>query len=279
MDFIDLHIHTTASDGSSTPVEVVDEALETGLYAIAITDHDTVAAVPYAIEAARGFPLKVISGVEISAQCGTRELHVLGYNIDYENQLLVNTLSDVAALRYERNEKMCELLRKEGIKITLDDLYEHSHSHVVTRADMARYLVDKRYVTSESEAYGKYIGTDAPCYIPRFKLDIFDVYKLIRHAGGVASLAHPVQYRMTDDEYSELFHFLKRLGFSCIEAIHSDNGPNDEIRFTELAVSNGLKITGGSDYHGDLKPDIRIGTGKGSLMVPKSVLANIGICI
>jgi len=277
MDFIDLHIHTTASDGTSTPVEVVDMALETGLYAIAITDHDTVAGVPYAIEAARGFPLRVISGVEMSAQCGVRELHVLGYNIDYENELLVKTLSDVAALRYERNEKMCELLRNEGIKITLDELYDYSNSRVVTRADMARFLTDRKYVKTPAEAYEKYIGIDAPCYIPRFKLDIYDVYRLIRHAGGVCSLAHPVQYRMTDSEYSELFHFLKRMGFSCIEAIHSDNGPNDESRFAGLAAGNGLKITGGSDYHGDPKPDIRIGTGRGSLMVPRSILANIGI--
>ncbi len=277
MDFIDLHIHTTASDGSLSPKEVVHKALEIGLYAMAITDHDTVSAVAPAMHAAEGLPLHVISGVEISSHWMGKEIHILGYNFDHENEFLVDTLSDLAILRYERNEKMCELLRQNGIDITMRELQEKSHCSVINRVVMGRLMVEKGYVQDIHEAFSKYLGGNCPCYIPKFTISAEDAYKLITYAGGVCSLAHPVQYKLTDDGYIQLFKFIKDIGFKCIEAFHSDNKPGDTERFSSLASSVGLGITGGSDFHGLSKPDIFIGTGKGNIMVPKNLLKNIGI--
>ena len=279
MEFVDLHVHSTASDGSLDPIEIVEEALELGLYAIAITDHDTVAGVPYAIEAAKGTPLNIIPGVEISTTYNGREIHVLGYNIDIENKLLNETLDGVAQLHLERNDKMCQLMREHGVDISLEKLYENSHSRLLTRGNMGHYLIEHGYAADMAEAFEKYIGINSDCYIPKFKLSLDDVYKVITYAGGICSLAHPVQYHLDDEGYKRLFLDLKSLGFGCVEAIHSDNEPGDQKRFTDLAESLGLSITGGSDFHGLSKPDICIGTGKGNLMIPKSILKNIGIMV
>ena len=275
-DGIDLHVHTTASDGSLSPAEVVEAALEKGLTAISVTDHDTVEGVPYAVKAASGYPLKVIPGVEISASYHGKEIHVLGYNIDVSNDLLNETLKEVARLRDERIGKMCALLREHGVDITIEELHEASESHLLTRGNIGHFLINNGYAKDMQEAFEKYIGTRSSCYIPRFKLDVEDTVKIIKYAKGICSLAHPVQYRLTDRQYAELFKDLKALGFSCIEAIHSDNKPGDDIRFKNLAASAGLLITGGSDFHGRSKPDISIGTGRGNIMVPSSILDNIG---
>ena len=277
MDFVDLHIHTTASDGSMSPSRIVEMALEKGLYAIAITDHDTVDGVAEAVDAARGTPLKVIPGVEISANYNGRDVHVLGLNLDWENPFLVSALKQVEDMRRSRNEGICSLLREHGINITAEECYARTGNNCLTRGSIARLMIEKGYVETIQEAFEKYLSSSAPCYVPRFKMPLDDTYKLISYCGGICSLAHPVQYKMSDDEYRTLFLTLKQKGFSCIEAIHSDNGPFDQEKFTRLANECGLKITGGSDFHGASKPDVQIGTGRANIMVPKEILANIGI--
>ncbi len=277
MEFVDLHVHSIASNGSCQPYELVDMALEKGLYAFALTDMDTVEGIPYALEAAEDQPVHVIPGIEISASYQGREIHLLGYNIDWQNDLLTDTLEQVSRLRTERIMKMCDLLGEHRIRISLEELYEFTGRPVITRNDIAELMVKKRYVRSTDEAFEKYIGADCSCYLPRFKLDIEDAVKLIRYAGGVCSVAHPVYYDMTDDEFIDMFRYLKRLGVRCIEAIHSDNSKEDAERFTGLAEYVGMSITGGSDFHGDSRPDVFMGTGKGDLMIPRSLLTGIGL--
>ena len=279
MDFIDLHIHTTASDGTCTPSEVVEMALEKGLYAIAVTDHDTVSGVNEAIGAASGRPLRVVPGVEISSVYNDQEVHVLGLNIDHHNNFLLRTLKHVEEIRTERNEKMCALLREQGFDITLEELSCKASNTTITRGDMGRLMVSKGYVRNINEAFSMYLSAEAvhSCYVPRFKMPLEDVSKLIAFAGGTCSIAHPVQYKLSIEQYRKMFRAARRFGIGCVEAIHSDNGVNDEEKFTSLAREEGLKITGGSDFHGQSKPGISIGTGRGNIMVPKALLRNIGI--
>ena len=279
MDFIDLHIHTTASDGSFTPEQVVNMALETGLYAIAITDHDTIDGVAPAMEAAEGKPLRIISGVEISSTYNGRDVHILGYNIDIENSFLIKNLNAVRNMREDRNAQMCALLQEHGMDITMEELYSRSTSRTLTRGSMGHLMIEKGYVKDMNEAFAKYLSKNAeiPCYVPRFKMTVEDAYKLINYAGGVCVVAHPVRYKMSDEQYYEMFRAFKRIGLKCIEAIHSDNKTGDEEKFTQMARDCNLKITGGSDFHGASKPAISIGTGRGNIRVPKALLKNIGI--
>lgn len=277
MEFIDLHVHTTASDGTKTPSEIVDMALEVGLSVIAITDHDTVAGVDEAISAAEGRPLKVVPGVELTSVFNGRDVHVLGYNIDHHNRFLLDTLKHVDEIRNERNVKMVERLQDKGIDITMEELITEQPNSTITRGDMGRMLVRKGYAGTVQEAFDRYLSSHAKesCFVPRFKMPLEDVYKLITFAGGICSIAHPVQYKLTDSQYRDLFMTAKNIGFKCIEAIHSDNGANDQDKYTAYAREFRMAITGGSDYHGVSKPDIMIGTGRGNIKVPKSILNNI----
>lgn len=277
MDFIDLHIHSTASDGSLDPYELVQTALEKGLYAFALTDLDTVEGIPYVMEAAEGYPVHVIPGIEISTSYLGNEVHVLGYNIDWNNEFLLETLESVDRLRYERLLQICDLLSEHRIHVTIQEIFDNAESRVITRADIAKVMVIKKYVSSSEEAYDKYLGRDKPCYIPKFKLDIEDAVKLIHFAGGVCSLAYPAKYHMTDEEFIVMFRYLKRLGFKCIEAVFSDHTARDEKRFRDLAEFVGLGITGGTGFSCKALPDVSMGTGRGNLMIPAALLENLGL--
>ncbi len=270
--FIDLHMHSIYSDGSCTPAGLVSMACEKGLYAIALTDHDTVEGVPEFVQAAEDTPVNVIPGVEISSVYNGKEVHILGYNVDYKDEILKDKLDHLAALRYERDEKMCELLNREGIDISMPELRARFSSRVITRAHFAIYIVEKEYCKEKKEAFKKYLADGAPCYIPRYKLPMEDTQELISRAGGICSIAHPVNYKMSDEEYMEFFKYARSIGIGGIEAYHSNNKPGDTEKFKKMANELGMYITGGSDFHGDLKPDIEIGTGRGDLMIPGSLL-------
>ncbi len=270
--FVDLHMHSKYSDGSCTPAELIAMACEKGLYAVALTDHDTVEGVPEFLEAAGDTPVNVIPGVEISSVYNGKEVHILGYNIDYKSEILKDKLEHLADLRYERDEKMCELLNREGIDICMQELRARFSSRVITRAHFAIYIVEKGYCKDRKEAFGKYLADGAPCYIPRYKLPMKDTQELISDSGGICSIAHPVNYKMTDEEYMEFFRYAGSIGIGGIEAYHSNNKPGDAEKFKKMANELGMFITGGSDFHGDLKPDIEIGTGRGNLMIPGNIL-------
>ena len=274
--FVDLHVHSTASDGSYSPEELVEMACEIGLYAFAITDHDTIDGIPKALRHASRLPVKVIPGVELSCSYKGSEVHILAYNFNMQDTLLKDALKQVSALRQQRSEKMCGLLRKQGFDITIDGLYNYFGSNTLTRASFALYMLAKGYVADKEEAYEKYLGERCSCYVPRFKLSLEDAALLIKHSGAYGSVAHPVKYKMTDEEYMKLFLRSLQLGIGGIEAIYSTNTEKDEEKFCKMAADLGMYITGGTDYHGFLKPDINLGTGRGNLMIPDSLLKNIG---
>ncbi|MCF0142881.1 MAG: PHP domain-containing protein [Parasporobacterium sp.] len=278
MGYIDLHVHSTVSDGTLSPEDLVAYACEKGLSAFALTDHDSVDGVDRAIRASHYYPVRVIPGVEISTMYKDKlDLHILGLNIDYYNPRLVRTLEVLKVRREDRNDKMCNLLQKQGIRISMDMLHDRLDSQAITRSDMANIIVEQGFARTKGEAFEKYIGKNSLCFVPRYKLSVEEAAKLIKDAGGVCVLAHPIQYNCTADEYRDLFADVQDMGVDGIEAIYSTHSFDDELMFKELAERMDMFITGGSDFHGANKPDIDLGTGKGNLMIPDTLLAKMGI--
>lgn len=277
MAYIDLHVHSTASDGTYTPEELVSYACEKALYAFALTDHDSVAGIPSALSAARSHPVRIIPGVEISSVLGGRNIHILGYNVDFRDPVFVNSLRNIAAFRDERNLKICAQLRAYGVDIDYDSFKNELGCRTVTRTHFAMYLFANGHVKNKAEAFDKYLSKGRPCYIPIEGISTRDAVRLITHFGGVPVLAHPKQYRLTDTGYLKMFSVLKDYGVRGIETMYSTHSHEEEIKFTTIAHELGMFTTGGSDFHGLLKPDIDLGTGRGNLMIPSSILFDLGL--
>ena len=280
MKYIDLHVHSTASDGTLTPSEVVDHAVELGLSAFALTDHDTLRGIAEAKERAayhkaQGHPIEVYSGVEISAAYKNRDIHILGLLIDETNEILDRTLSSFLENRNRRNEKMLQKFAELGITLTMEDLTEDAPSSVITRAHFATALMKKGIVSSVQEAFEKYVGDNGPCYIPREYMSPEQAIGSIKKAGGVPVLAHPLLYNLPHDELYALVDRLKQAGLAGIEVYYSNNRGQDEVNVKALANHFGLVATGGSDFHGSVKPHIELGIGRGNLKIPYSVLENV----
>ena len=275
MGFIDLHVYSTASEGSLSPAELVKYACEKGLYAFALTDNGSVAGLTAAENEAKNYPVKVIPAVEITSSLGGRYIDLLGYNIDPDDPLLVKTLRTVTSYRDERNIKMCAQLRAYGVDINYEDFIEFCGSRMITRSHFASYLVACGFVSSQAEAFSSYLGRRKPCFVPMKTIPTNEAANAIRHAGGKAVAAHPGRYRMTEQNYVQFFTLLKTFGVQGIEAIHSDNSMEDEQLFKGIARDLGMFITGGSGFCGMLRPDIDMGTGKGNLMIPQDMLKSI----
>lgn len=280
MKYIDLHVHSTASDGTLTPSEVVDHAVEVGLSAFALTDHDTLRGVAEAQERAawhrtNGRAIKVYPGVEISAAYKNRDIHILGLLIDETDEFLERMLHSFLENRNRRNEKMVEKFAERGIGLTMEELTADAPSSVITRAHFATALMKRGIVSSVQEAFEKYIGDDGPCYVPREYMSPEQAIASIKKAGGVPVLAHPLLYNLPHDELYALVDRLKKAGLAGIEVYYSNNRGQDEVNVKALANHFGLIATGGSDFHGAVKPAIELGSGRGNLKIPYSVLENV----
>lgn len=275
MKLIDLHIHSTASDGSLTPTEVVNAAEDLGLAAIALTDHDTVDGIDEAICAASGLNLTVVPGIELSCIYQEKEIHMLGLYIDHKNEELLHFLKEAARKRRERNEKILAAFQKDGFRITMEDLTMENPKTTITRAHFARALLKKGYVSSVDQAFKKYLGPDCPYYRKRETITPEEAIQAIRNAGGFAVLAHPCQYKLGWAKTEELISYLKTLGLGGLECFHSSNNQEESGKLRKLAMKYQLVPTGGSDFHGAAKPDIKIGSGRGGLRVPALYLDEI----
>lgn len=270
---IDLHVHSNKSDGTCTPTELVHYAVEKGLSAFALTDHDTVEGLDEALQAAQGQPVTVIPGIEFSTAYEEKDIHILGLFIDYKSPSFRSTLDEFIHSRERRNEKMCQRMQEYAdIDITYEKLLATFPGAVITRAHYARYLLDNGYVKSMPEAFDRYIGDHAPCYIPREKVTPAQAVKLVLAAGGIPVLAHPPLYRMSDARLNRLVAELTENGLAGIETIYSTYTAGEEVHMRSLANQYHLLITGGSDFHGSNKPDIDLGVGKGKLNVPDELL-------
>lgn len=280
MEYIDLHVHSNASDGTLTPSEVVDLAVESHLTAIALTDHDTLSGLPEAMNRAAFHlqnqkALRIIPGTELSVSYKERDIHILGLFIDPGNKEFNKTLTDAVENRDRRNEKMAANLNAAGIDITMDKLREDAGDAVITRAHFAKYMVKCGYVKTNQDAFNRYLNSNSPYYVQREYMDPGTALRLIHTAGGLAVLAHPLLYNYSLEEVEELVVFLVELGLDGIEAIYSSNTGFDEGRMRHLANKYNLVITGGSDFHGANKPAIRLGIGRGNLKIPASLLIDL----
>ncbi|MDD5936907.1 MAG: PHP domain-containing protein [Clostridiales bacterium] len=279
MKYIDLHVHTNASDGTCTPSEVVEKALQIGLSAIAITDHDTVSGIKEAKQYLKSInkesDLTIIPGVEISADYHGRDIHILGLYINESDKGLNTKLAKAIADREARNEKMAENLRKDGIDIHVSDLTFGEPNTVITRAHFARFLTEHGYVKNNTDAFTKYLGSDTKYYVPRSYMTPKDAIDIILAAGGVPVLAHPLLYKLDLAGIEELVSYVKSLGMAGIETIYSSNTGFDEGIVRRFANKYDLLMTGGSDFHGSNKPQISMGTGRGNLKIPETLLEPI----
>lgn len=277
MKYIDLHVHSNFSDGTMSPSEIVFHASDLGLAAIALTDHDTVSGVPEALSAAESMApddrITVIPGAEITAGYQERDIHILGLFLDHNNRQLTDGLAESIRCRERRNEKMAENLRRAGIPITLEALREMEPETVITRAHFARFLTTRGYTRSNQDAFDRYLGSDTPYYVKREYMELEEAIGLIHGAGGLAVLAHPLLYRYSLENTEVLIAYLKNLGLDGVEVFYSSNMGADESYLRRFANRYDLVMTGGSDFHGSNKPNLEIGSGRGNLKIPESLLA------
>lgn len=264
MRFCDLHVHSTASDGTDAPGRLAEVAAAAGLAAFALTDHDTTAGIPEAQRAADRLGIGFVPGVELSADPdvlgsgrsrGT--LHLLGYFVHHDDPGLAAIARTLRDARAQRNPAMVRRLNELGIELSYDEVVAvagRSRSAVVGRPHIAQVLVDRGHVGSVAEAFERFIGVRGAAYVRRDLLSAADAIAAIRAAGGLAALAHPVQLAIADQALFE--RVLRRLvdaGLGAVETRHPDLEPADTARLTELADRYGLLTTGGSDYHGGRK--------------------------
>ncbi len=252
---IDLHTHTTASDGCATPAELVAQAVEAGLTVIGVTDHDTTAAVALVTDLARGSGIRVIPGIEVTAVWNAVDVHVLGYFVPPDSPVLSGFLEAQRDDRVRRVRVMADRLAALGMQVDVEPIIEASRAdQAVGRPLLARALVERGYVADVVEAFDRFLGTRRPAYEPRRGAAPWDVVERIAAAGGVASLAHPGLLGM-----DMLVEEMIRRGLPAIEVYHPDQSVEQVERYHELAERHGLAITGGSDYHGDVTHGARLG--------------------
>ncbi len=272
MRYVDLHVHSNASDGTLTPSEVVHLALQKNLAAIALSDHDTVKGVPEAISAAEGTTLEVVPATELSCYYQNVEIHVLGLFVDYRDADFQAKLEELEQERMQRNLDMIALFQRDNISITLEELQAGNPQSVITRAHFARVLVEKGYCKDKNAAFDRYVGVGCPYYLPKPQITPELSLPLITKAGGIPILAHPMLYKLGYRQVEELIQYLIPLGLKGIEAYHSSNNISQSDKLRSLALKYHLVVSGGSDFHGANKPDIELGTGRGSLRITESIL-------
>ena len=269
---VDLHVHSNKSDGSLSPSDLVLEAKKKGLKAFALTDHDTVDGIDEALAASENSGVTVIPGIELSTEYEGKDIHIVGLLIDKEQPAFRDKIQEFVDSRIQRNRKMCQKLTEAGCPLTYEELVEEFPGAVITRAHYAQILLKKGYTKSLKEAFERYIGDRGPCFIPREKITPEDGVKLILSAKGIPVLAHPLLYGMGKERLQILVDRLKDAGLEAIEAVYCTYSPSEETQMREFAKKNGLLISGGSDFHGNAKPGLEMGTGYGKLYVSEEIL-------
>ena len=272
MKRIDLHTHSLCSDGAQTPADVVRAAKAAGLSAIALSDHDCISGVQEAMDTGKTLGVEVIPAVELSAQSDT-ELHILGYFVDIHNKKLQETMAYALQVRDQRQEETCRKLQEQGFDITMEEARAEAHgSPVLCRAHFAQIMVRKGYAESVKDAFARYLSVGCYAYSNRQALTGPEAVSLIREAGGIAVAAHLHLIKKPDEELKEYLKELIPYGLDGVEGYYTDYTPDMEQRYRSMAKELNLVISGGTDYHGANKPHISIGTGRGNLEIPYSVL-------
>lgn len=275
MGYIDLHVHSDKSDGTMTPSQVAAYAAQKGLTAFALTDHDTVSGVAEAASAAVDLGIRLVPGIECSTDYMGKDIHIVGLFIDPGDKALLQRLEMLAEVRLKRNHEMLKKLNEKGISITLEQVAERFQKSILTRAHFARYLAEEGYTSSMADAFDRYLGDHACCFVKKAQQPPRAAIEMLHQAGGVAVLAHPMLYRFSDQNLDLLVRHLKAHGLDAIEAIYSTHSLAEERKVRALAKRYHLALSGGSDFHGANKKGIDLGCGKGHLRVPEELLTKL----
>jgi len=244
--FVDLHLHTTYSDGSFTPEELILQAKKFNYSAIALTDHDTVAGLDQFIKLGEKHNLETVPGIEFNTSYNNNDIHILGYYINNKSKKLLNLLNKIKNERRERIEKMIRLLDKEfNFKITMQEIKNISSNNIIGRGHIARLLTEKNYVDTWEEVFDKYIGRGKPGYVDRNKITPFEAIDIIKKANGIPVIAHPGLI-----ENQQIIDQLINYGVSGIEVFYPEHNEEMINKYKKIAVNNELLVTGGSDCHG-----------------------------
>ncbi len=259
---IDLHTHSTASDGQYSPTELMKLAKQNGVTTIALTDHDTASGIKEAKREAYNLGLKFYSGIEISADSKVGSMHILGYNVDPNNAKLNETCKWFVNQRLERANKIFKFLEEQNVSLSRESVEKYSNGGLLIRPHFARAMVDAGYVQNTREAFDKYLDVPEVRNIKREKLSPEQSLELIKAAGGIPVLAHPIQLKTDMAGLSEIVKELSKKGLVGIECYYSTHSPEQTSEYLKIAKENGLYATAGSDFHGEkIKPDIKLGTG------------------
>ncbi|HEY6084575.1 MAG TPA: PHP domain-containing protein [Nitrospira sp.] len=272
MSRIDLHLHTTHSDGSLRPSEVLALAQAANVTALAITDHDITTGIPEAMASGEALGIEVIPGVEISSFDGKSELHILGYCVNWEDAVFNSRLETLRASRHRRNPLIVERLRAAGFDVTYDEVKTLAGTESVGRPHIAQLLMKKKYVTSAKEAFDRYLAEGRSAYVARDLPSPAEAILWIREAKGVPVLAHPTWIKETGEELRACVTALKDAGLGGLEVHYSTHTKAQTSGYLDLGKRLDLLITGGSDFHGVTKPDIEVGRGRGDLAVNSRLL-------
>jgi 3',5'-nucleoside bisphosphate phosphatase len=274
---IDLHIHSTASDGTLSPVEILRLAETLELGAISITDHDTLKGSRDLLEAAGSSDVRVLTGIEISTippalYTVAGSFHILGYGIRLDDPALNQTLKTLQHARENRNPLIISRLNAMGLDITLEEVIQASGKSQIGRPHIAQLMIKKGFARTIDEAFDAYLGFNKPAYVDKYKLDCQKAIEMIIKAGGIPVLAHPFLLRIPDHSRLEsLVATLREMGLQGIEVYYPEHSSEDVEFYSRLALSHDLAVTGGTDFHGAIKPEIQIGYGKGDFFVPYAV--------
>ena len=281
MQWVDLHTHSTASDGTDSPEQVVCKAARLGLAAVALTDHDTITGLDEAEAAGHKTGVEVVRGCEVSASSPFGEVHILGLWLppldaagrDPRSALMREAFAELHGQRTERNLKVLANLQDMGIRITYEEVCAEAHGPSIGRPHIAAVLVKRGVATSVADAFHRLLRRGAPAFSPRRLWDMEEAVSFLAGLEATVCLAHPgLIPNCPPDELEQMLATLKEYGLNGIEAYHSEHSPATTRLCVELADKLGLVCSGGSDYHGDAKPHVHLGTGKGGLRVSRNVL-------
>lgn len=275
---IDLHIHSTASDGTHTPSEILNRAQTLGLAAISITDHDTVAGCREALDGEMPTGLAFVPGVEISTQAPlffahSGSIHLLGYGIELENHRLNVLLKQLQDSRLNRNPRIIARLNAMGLEITLEEVVKESGSpDQMGRPHIARTMVKKGFVPNFDAAFDIYLGNNRPAYVEKYRVPLEEAVAAIRNARGIAVLAHPGLYALHNGLMPDaVMAAFKATGIDGVEVYYPEHSARQTAHYAALAERHGLVVTGGTDFHGGMKPEVALGSGYGNLHVPATL--------
>lgn len=275
MKLIDLHVHSSQSDGTMTPTELVRHAASVGLSAFALTDHDNTDGLEEALSAAKSIEIEVIPGIEFSTQYEKEDIHIVGLEPDWRHPDFQDQIAFYQIQRNLRNQKMIDKMAADGIDISLEKMQADFGDAVLTRAHFARYLAEHGYVSQMWDAFRTHIGPDCKYYVPRTKVTPVEVTELLCRFQGIPILAHPLQYHLTETQLKNLLSDLCDAGLMGMEVYYSTYSPEQTAYLADLAREFDLLPSGGSDFHGANKPTIALGSGQNNLAIPYEILEHL----